>query len=146
MQWNSRWAAARRLGAYNAAMQRTLGFIAGLIGALAVVLDALGAHLWRPALSELAFESFQTGVRYLLVHAVALLALAANPRLGASRLMRVCAAGLIVGTLLFGLGLVLWTTREWAFARRCAPWGGSLLIFSWSGLALAALLDRSSRT
>lgn len=146
MHWNSQWAAARRLDAYNAAMQRTLGFVAGLIGALAVVLDALGAHLWRPELSAVAFESFQTGVRYLLVHAVALLALAGSPRLGASRLMRVCASGIIAGTLLFGLGLVFWTTREWAFARRCAPWGGSLLIFSWSGLAVAALFDRRSRT
>ena len=146
MQWNSQWAAARRPGAYNAAMHRMLGFVAGSIGALAVVLDALGAHLWRPALSEVAFESFQTGVRYLLMHAVALLALAASPRLGASRLMRICAIGIILGTLLFGLGLVLWTTREWAFARRCAPWGGSLLIFSWSGLAVAALIDRRSRT
>lgn len=123
-------------------MQRWLGFASALIGALAVVLDALGAHLWRPDFSETALDSFQTGVRYLLVHAVLLFALARSDRALRSRLMRACALVILLGTLLFGLGLVLWTTQDMAFARHCAPWGGSLLILGWTGLALASLFDR----
>jgi uncharacterized membrane protein YgdD (TMEM256/DUF423 family) len=123
-------------------MQRWLGFVAALLGAIAVVLDALGAHLWRPHFTEIAVDSFQTGVRYLLIHAVLLFALARSDRALRSRLVRACALVILLGTLLFGLGLVLWTTQELVFARRCAPWGGSLLIFGWTGLALASLFDR----
>jgi len=112
------------------------------MGALAVALDALGAHLWRPGFTETALDSFQTGVRYLLVHAVLLFALSRSDRALRSRRVRACALTILLGTLLFGLGLVLWTTQEMAFARRCAPWGGTLLILGWTGLALASLIDR----
>lgn len=112
------------------------------MGASAVVLDALGAHLWRPEFTETTLDSFQTGVRYLLVHAVLLFALSRSDSALRSGLTRLCVLTILIGTLLFGLGLVLWTTQELAFARRCAPWGGSLLILGWTGLALASLLDR----
>ena len=125
-------------------MQRWLGFVAALIGALAVVLDALGAHLWRPHFTATALDSFQTGVRYLLIHAVLLFALTRAHHALGTRLARASALTILLGTLLFGLGLVLWTTLEMSFARRCAPWGGSLLIIGWTGLALASLLDRRS--
>jgi len=111
-----------------------------------VAADALGAHLLPATLPESALESYATGVRYLLLHAVVLLAcgLQITPS-RASWPWQISLSGLAVGMCLFSGGLMLWTTQGWAWARACAPLGGSLLILSWLGLALSALLAWNHR-
>lgn len=120
--------------------------LGALAGAVAVAADALGAHLLRATLSEAAMDSYETGVRYLLLHAVLLVALGSG--VVQSRLRwpwRLSMLGILIGTCLFSGGLMLWTTQGWAWARACAPWGGSVLILSWLGLALSALLCWNQR-
>jgi len=115
--------------------------LGALAGGVAVAADALGAHLLRATLTEVAMENYETGVRYLLLHAVLLLSLGLS--VAQSRLRwpwQLCMLGILTGTCLFSGGLMLWTTQGWGWARACAPWGGSVLILSWLGLALCALL------
>lgn len=122
-----------------ARMYRWVLVIGCLFGASGVVTGALGAHLFQAKLSEQGYASYSTAVNYLFLHAVALVAVAVWGRVSRpGRLYAVAVVGLIVGTLLFAGGLFGWTTQGWGWARRCAPWGGSTLIFSWLGLALAA--------
>jgi uncharacterized membrane protein YgdD (TMEM256/DUF423 family) len=54
--------------------------VAGIAGALGVALGAFGAHGLEGLVSDLRIETWQTASRYHLVHALALLAVAAHPR------------------------------------------------------------------
>lgn len=120
-------------------MHRWILAIGCLFGAGGVIAGALGAHLFQARLSEQAYASYSSAVDYLFLHAIALVALACWGRVSrAGRLYKLCVVGLIAGTLLFAGGLFGWTIQSWNWARRCAPWGGSTLIFSWLGLAIAA--------
>ncbi|MGE3389092.1 MAG: DUF423 domain-containing protein [Gammaproteobacteria bacterium] len=127
-------------------MYRWIIAIACLMGAGAVVLGALGAHAFRGWMSQHAFESYSTAVHYLMIHAVAILA--ASRMKGSdegNRFLEIGMVGLVVGTLVFSGGLVGWTVGEWRWARRCAPWGGTILILAWLSLAIAALRERGMK-
>lgn len=127
-------------------MMRVACILAALAGMVGVAADALGAHLLRATLSDAAMESYATGVRYLLPHAVVVLAcgLQSTPS-RAGWPWQLSLWGMLVGMCLFSGGLALWATQGWAWARACAPWGGSLLILSWLGLAFSALLAWNHR-
>ncbi|MFL0138852.1 DUF423 domain-containing protein, partial [Tenacibaculum maritimum] len=47
--------------------------ISSILGALAVILGAFGAHALKNKLSVEALNSFEVGVRYQMYHAIALL-------------------------------------------------------------------------
>ena len=51
-------------------MQKKIFIAATLLGLLGVVLGAFAAHGLRSVLTESALESFQTGVRYQIYHAL----------------------------------------------------------------------------
>lgn len=108
--------------------------IAAVLGFLGVVLGALGAHALKPALSSFGTEStWETGVLYQLVHAVALLALAACNR--ASRVVAILwTAGVVIfsGTL-YVLSL---SSPEWKWLGAITPIGGLLLLAGWLVLAI----------
>ncbi|HEU4429236.1 MAG TPA: DUF423 domain-containing protein, partial [Myxococcota bacterium] len=52
---------------------------AALLGAAGVALGAFGAHALRARLDARALEIWDTAVRYHLIHAAALLAIALSP-------------------------------------------------------------------
>ncbi len=120
---------------------------AALLGLTGVAIGALGAHAFRPQLSAEGYESFLTGSRYQLYHALALLALALG---GPGRIGRrwlgwigslwaggtVCFSGSIYLLVLFKLKAIFWVT----------PLGGSLLIVGWFLLFLAAWPARRAGT
>jgi uncharacterized membrane protein YgdD (TMEM256/DUF423 family) len=129
----------RRKGAAAVTSPRTqkLGLIAaalaGLAGAGGVVLSAVAAHgAPNPFVS--------TAAQILLIHAVAVLALAgialASPRRGGWFL---CAAALILGGASLFCGDL--SARAFFQARlfpMAAPIGGTLLVFGWVFAAIAA--------
>ncbi len=121
-------------------MYRWLYAIGCMLGASGIVAGALGAHLFRLQLSADGYASYVTGVDYLLLHAVALVAVSVSPAtLRVSKLFGFSALSMVVGVLLFAGGLLGWTVQGWAWARHCAPWGGAILISAWLGLAVSAL-------
>lgn len=118
----------------NARLAATLGT---LFGAVAVALGAFGAHALRSRLEPRDLEIFETGVRYQMYHAFALLAAAwlldkgIAPAGGA-------AWGFTIGTVIFSgsLYLMIFTGQRWLGA--VTPIGGVALIVGWALLIVAA--------
>jgi uncharacterized membrane protein YgdD (TMEM256/DUF423 family) len=114
--------------------------IGSLSGGLAVALGAFGAHALKARLTSERLATFETGVRYQMYHALALLAVAlALTRVPASSLLSVAGWLFVIGTLLFSgsLYLLCFTDKRWLGA--ITPFGGLAFIAGWVCLALAAL-------
>ena len=120
-------------------MERVFFGLGALSAGLAVALGAFAAHGLRGRLSPEALATFETGARYHMYHALALLAVAwASARWpgGATS-----AAGwlFVAGTVLFSgsLYLLALTGQRWLGA--ITPLGGLAFIAGWAALAWAAL-------
>ncbi len=118
-----------------------LFFVLGsLSGGLAVALGAFGAHALRARLTPDLLTTFESGVRYQMYHALAMLAVAvAITRASASGLLSAGGWLFAAGTVLFSgsLYLLCFTHKRWLGA--VTPFGGLAFIAGWVCLALAAL-------
>ncbi len=118
-----------------------LFFLFGSIsGGLAVALGAFGAHALKARLTPDLLTTFETGVRYQMYHALALLAVALTmTHAPAASLLSAAGWLFVIGTLLFSgsLYLLSFTRRRWLGA--VTPFGGLAFIAGWVCLALAAL-------
>ena len=126
---------------HGAAMR--LGVVAAVLGALAVILGAFGAHALRAQLGEADRVVFETAARYHLLHALAA-ALAADR---ASRAPLAQAAGwaFVVGVVLFSgslYGLALGGPR---LLGAVTPLGGVAFIAGWLLLAWSFARAPSAR-
>jgi uncharacterized membrane protein YgdD (TMEM256/DUF423 family) len=119
--------------------------IAGFSGAVAVMLGALGAHALKGLLSPDLLASFETGVRYHLMHSILLLVLAIMVKSEMLNTHRLVLASnlLIAGMLLFSGSIYLLSTRHLMnvdflkILGPITPIGGILLISSWCLIALS---------
>lgn len=106
---------------------------------LGVVIGAFGAHGLRDRLSADMLAVFETGVRYHLIHALALLAVA----WAASRWPGpyIAAAGwlFIVGITIFSGSLYILAISGSRWLGAITPIGGLCLIVGWGCLAVGAL-------
>jgi len=130
--------------AQPAAPTRWIGACGALTAGVAVALGAFGAHALADVLSEARTATYETAVRYQLVHGVALLALDAGRTAGAiaERHARQVAVALTGGTLLFSGALyALVATNVGAFGA-VAPLGGTLLLVGWGLWAWRLLRGR----
>lgn len=119
-------------------MFRVLLLLAALFGFTGVGLGAFAAHGLKGQLSAEYLAVFQTGVHYQMLHALALLALAALwQRLGGSLLT---AAGVCfcVGILLFSGSLYALTLSGISALGMITPVGGLTFLAGWLCLGLAA--------
>jgi uncharacterized membrane protein YgdD (TMEM256/DUF423 family) len=114
--------------------------LGALSGAAGVALGAFGAHALRSHMTLERQAVFETGVRYQLIHALALLFVG----IGAGNILNgvwLGAAGwlFVVGTILFSgsLYLLVLSDRRWLGA--ITPFGGIALILGWLCLAASAL-------
>ncbi|MBT8283839.1 MAG: DUF423 domain-containing protein [Flavobacteriaceae bacterium] len=109
-----------------------------LLGFLAVLFGAFGAHVLKKSFSEELLKSFETGVKYQMYHAIILVVLGFN--LGfTTPLETYMAYCFIFGTLLFsfsiyGLCLSGAKGRKWKFLGPVTPVGGLLLLAGWAML------------
>jgi uncharacterized membrane protein YgdD (TMEM256/DUF423 family) len=108
----------------------------GLLGALGVVLGALGAHGFDLTTSER--YSYSVAVRYQLIHAVLLVAL------GAGRWVEGVTTWLpitfITGTVLFSGSIYGLLFFEWStILAPLTPIGGVLMILAWVILVIEAI-------
>jgi uncharacterized membrane protein YgdD (TMEM256/DUF423 family) len=121
--------------------QNRLFFLAGLIGATGVILGAFGAHALKDTLLRLQTVGlWQTAVLYHLVHAVALLALAAGGDAGITGrgrpLIAAAAVCWVGGTVLFSgslYGLALGSPHA---LGPVTPVGGVLFLAGWGLVAI----------
>ena len=100
---------------------------------LGVLLGAFGAHGLRARLTPEMLAVFETGVRYQLIHALGLLAVAWAAARWPSTLVAV-AGWLFVSGSLYGLSI---TGTRWLGA--VTPIGGLCLTIGWLVLALGAM-------
>jgi uncharacterized membrane protein YgdD (TMEM256/DUF423 family) len=117
-----------------------LSFGAGSIaGLLAVALGAFGAHSLQAHLPPERLSIFETGVRYQMYHALALLAVAyAAQRWGGA--LPAWAAGLfIAGIVLFSGSLYTLAVMDARPIGAITPLGGLAFLAGWVCLGLSAL-------
>ena len=109
------------------------------LAVLGVVLGAFAAHILDKQLSEDELMSFQTGVRYQIYHALAILILAVLPL----KNVRICTKLFVWGTLLFSGSIYLLTLDRiigvnFSGLGWITPIGGLVLIAGWLQLIRTA--------
>ena len=116
------------------------GFFAlGALSALmAVVAGAFGAHGLRAMLSAESLAVFETGARYQMYHALALLAAGWAAHRWPCRAARAAGLLLAVGTVLFCGSLYALALGAPRWLGAVAPLGGLAFMAGWACLALAA--------
>lgn len=109
------------------------------LAVLGVVLGAFAAHILDKQLSEDELMSFQTGVRYQIYHALAILISAVLPL----KNIRICSKLFVWGTLLFSGSIYLLTLDQimgvnFSGLGWITPIGGLVLIAGWLQLIRTA--------
>jgi len=112
----------------------------GLFGGTAVAAGAFASHWLRDRLDDRALQIFETGARYQMYHALALVLVALLLRqMGGS------VATLTTAALAFGVGNVLFSGSLYALALTgikilgaIAPLGGLAHLVGWGCIALTA--------
>jgi uncharacterized membrane protein YgdD (TMEM256/DUF423 family) len=94
-------------------MDRTFLFVGALAGFLAVAFGAFGAHALRSRLTPELLAAFETGVRYQMYHALAIVA---------------------VGLILARSGGWLFATAGWLFTAGIVLFSGSLYVLALTGV------------
>ncbi len=119
-------------------MEQTFFALGGFTGGLAVTLGAFGTHALRGRLSAESLQTFETGVRYQMYHALAMLAIAlALARWPASSLLGLSGWLFFTGTILFSGSLFLLVLSGNVKFGMVTPFGGVALILGWVCLGAA---------
>jgi uncharacterized membrane protein YgdD (TMEM256/DUF423 family) len=119
-------------------MDKTFMFAGALLGGVGVALGAFGAHGLRGRLSPEMLAVFETGVRYHMYHALALLATSALlPRVD-GRAVVIAGWSFIAGIVLFSGSLYTLALSGITTLGAITPLGGLALIVGWISLAVAA--------
>lgn len=117
----------------------TLGTLAALLGALAVAAGAFGAHALRARLEPRLLEVFETGARYQMYHAIAMLAAAWIVTRFPGSLANASGWLFLAGTVLFSGSLYAMAFTGIRALGAITPLGGVCFIAGWGCLALAAM-------
>ena len=120
-------------------MDRTFAFIGSLLAMVAVIFGAFGAHALRGRLSPEDLITFETGVRYQMYHALALLAVAWAASRWPSGATTAAGWLFVLGIVVFSgsLYVLVLTGQRWLGA--VTPLGGLAMIGGWASLAWAIL-------
>jgi len=125
-------------------MNKRILVTASLLGALAVILGAFGAHGLKKLIDTADLEIWAKGVEYQFYHVFALLFLAIF-KTESPKLTKLSYGFFTFGILLFSGSLYLLATRSMLnlnfvdYIGPVTPIGGLLLILGWVSLFLAAL-------
>jgi uncharacterized membrane protein YgdD (TMEM256/DUF423 family) len=125
-------------GKYHQEMDRTFIFVGALLGAAGVGIGAFGAHGLKGRLSPDMLAIFETGARYHLYHALAILATAAcMPRLD-GRAPFIAGWCFTAGIFLFSGSLYALALTGMTMLGAITPIGGAAFLAGWIALAIAA--------
>ena len=119
-------------------MNKTI-FLTGIfLGALAIILGAFGAHGLEEKLDADAIQTFETGVKYQMYHALALMLVAILiSRFPNSILLTVAGYAFVAGIFIFSGSLYALTLTGIKWLGAITPIGGLAFIIGWLCLALA---------
>lgn len=133
--------------AFYICMNKQIIVTAAILGAIAVVCGAFGAHALRELLQPKQLEVWQTAVQYQFYHVFALLFLSTFSRFK-SRMITISYYLFTVGIVLFSGSLYLLACRNLlkipglAVVGPVTPIGGLLFIIGWITMALAAFRNK----
>lgn len=129
-------------------MGRKIIFLAGILGALGVVLGALGAHALKAVLTDNQLTTFEVGVRYQIYHAIFLLFVGSTSYL-TDKTKKTVAFLIAIGVLFFSGSIYLLSTNDlnsvdFKFLGPITPIGGLFLISGWLLVAVRAFLSKKT--
>jgi uncharacterized membrane protein YgdD (TMEM256/DUF423 family) len=117
---------------------RTWVIAGACLGFVTVAAGAFGAHGLKARLEPAMLEVFQTGVRYGMVHALALVLLGLLAARAPSRAATVAGVGFASGVLLFTGSLCVLAVTGVKALGMITPFGGLAFLVGWVALAVAA--------
>lgn len=124
-------------------MNKTILGVAALLGTLAVILGAMGAHALKSQIIPESLNSFQTGVQYQMYHALFLLFIGGNKQL-INRHKKEIFAIVLAGVCCFSGSIYLITTSaitgiDFKPFAWITPIGGVFLLLGWILLGIRVL-------
>ena len=119
-------------------MDRTFLLVGALAGFLAVTFGAFGAHALRERLSPEMLAVFETGVRYHMYHALALLAVAWAASRWPESSAGTAGWAFIIGIVVFSGSLYILSFTGMRWLGAITPIGGVAFLLGWLLLAWAA--------
>ena len=127
---------------------RWILLVAAISGFIGVSIGAFGAHGLPDQLKKAGFddskiakkhEQCEIGVRYQLVHAVAILAIGLSAVSQDRRLLRAACGMFLAGTVLFSGGLYSLAFADLLGHWSIVPAGGLMFLIGWGFLAAASM-------
>ena len=124
-------------------MNKKLLLLGTILGLLSVILGAFGAHVLKALVSAEAVQSYETGVRYQMYHALLLLVIGSHSFV-TQKSKTIIFYLVLSGILLFsgsiyGLATNTLTAFNFKSIAFVTPIGGLLLILSWLVLLINIL-------
>tara|TARA_Y100000768_G_scaffold379337_1_gene354918 strand:+ start:1704 stop:2072 length:369 start_codon:yes stop_codon:yes gene_type:complete len=109
-----------------------LKIIGGFFALLSVVLGAIAAHKLKDSLNEESLKSFETGVKYMIYHGLAMIIVSNSNIQGKNNLLIIFSLGIV----LFSFSIFLLSTQSltkinFSFLGPVTPIGGLTLIIGW---------------
>lgn len=120
----------------------TLGAVSGFI---AVAMGAFGAHALKERLSEQMLAVYETGARYQMFHALALIAVGLWAREAASTAAQFAGWAFAVGTVLFSGSLYALALSDVRALGAITPLGGLSFLAGWAAFAYGAFQSGAAR-
>ncbi|MCA9739499.1 MAG: DUF423 domain-containing protein [Gemmatimonadetes bacterium] len=112
-------------------LESRVGVIAAVLGFTGVALGAFGTHALGGTVPPPRLETWETAVRYHLIHAVVLVAVAVLARTAPTRALALAGVLLPVGVLVFAGTLYLLVLLDLPVLGAVTPLGGILLLAGW---------------
>lgn len=127
-------------------MNKKIISIAAFLGLLSVVFGAFGAHGLKSLITVDSLQSFETGVRYQMYHALMLLFVGSASFLSLKTKKTIFYL-IVFGVLFFSGSIYGLSTNELTFfdfktIALITPIGGMLLIISWLILLISAVKSK----
>jgi uncharacterized membrane protein YgdD (TMEM256/DUF423 family) len=113
--------------------------LGAVLGGLGVAAGAFGAHSLAERLDARELANFETGVRYQMYHALAIVAVGAIALARPSSALNVAGTCFAAGTLVFSGCLYILALRGPRIFGLVVVVGGVLFLVGWAALAVAAL-------
>jgi uncharacterized membrane protein YgdD (TMEM256/DUF423 family) len=123
-------------------MDRRFLFLGALSAFAAVAAGAFGAHALRVHLSPELLAVYETGARYQMYHALAMLGVGFAPPDIPGRLIPAAGWCFFWGTILFSGSLYMLALTGIPWLGAVTPIGGILFLAGWACLAGAALQSK----
>ncbi len=116
-------------------MNRTIALTGTILLLISILLGAFGAHALKEILTEEQLVSFETGVRYQMIHGLGLLILGLNADRHQFQLKAIFRL-LLIGVLLFSVSIYFLAMQDvlgmkLKFLGPITPLGGLLMMLGW---------------